>query len=70
MYESSEGPCCPCACACVRAGVKEMRALIAYLHQLDMDGNGMLSFTELAHALLAFEYELPNGQVVVNAFLA
>lgn len=54
----------------VCAGVREQRALITYLHQLDMNGDGMLSFNELAHALLAFEYELPNGTVIVHAFLA
>lgn len=45
------------------------RELITYLHSLDANGDGALSFTELNHALYALDLGLPDGRRVRGRFV-
>ncbi|KAG2427358.1 hypothetical protein HXX76_012552 [Chlamydomonas incerta] len=48
----------------------EVRELITYLHSLDTNGDGALSFPELNHALYALDLGLPDGRRMRGKFVA
>ncbi|GLC39247.1 hypothetical protein PLESTB_001651900 [Pleodorina starrii] len=48
----------------------EIRLLMTHLHSFDLNGDGALSYTELAHALYGMELQMPDGRRIPARYVA